>query len=45
MHTMVYHTQLCFILHFHDVDDQKELLAVAQTPDASLTVCGQPDAA
>ncbi len=36
----VYHMLLCFSWLYHDVDDQKELLAVAQTPDTSLTVCG-----
>jgi len=45
MHSMVYHMLLCFILHYHDVDDRKELLAVAQTPETSLTVCDQPDPA
>lgn len=40
----VYHT-LCFIWQYNDVDDQRELLAVAQTPVTSLMGCDQPDAA
>ena len=40
----VHHMLLCFIWQYHDVDDQKELVAVAQTPDTSLTLWGQPDA-
>ena len=40
----VHHMLLSLLWQYHDVDDQKELVAVAQTPDTSLTLWGQPDA-